>query len=894
MGVAESIASKAQVTLHEKKRKLAHARLAQALRWEDDVEDTDADDGSNAPKRPPEAKELFEMLFDEIEERHVTDYGVSPSCPEYTGVLALFRDTVPRAVQEATRCTRVARGMASEEELLCGDDPKRIALFKDGQRLRDILQLYESTSASVATIKRHFGDLVSESILCSARECARTIDRDNRASGMSVLFGIARPHLKLYALSAALMAFDSATGAANWHAVATLLDGIDAGTMTLAELRATFLQTYAKLGLCIFAHLTSCYLTEKVAGRFANAVKGQVLRGVLRQDTVFFDTYPSGVIQERLNHDAEDLTSKCFHLPMHMLHLFLMVISNAIAVWQIKQELFYLCLAPIPVVALAQRFFIKKMSRMHKRGRKIAEHVVANTNEVIKELRTVRSFAMESEEADHYDAQSQYRTRIMEQASIVNNCLFIAPLVMMFVGTRLLATYQGGTYVASKLITVGMAVQVGNAADHLQHCVRTFFEQLPELLKVVGPVGRICDAISARPMIEPFPGAMPKLTIPIVGHIEFVDVDFTFPSEPQKQILNKLSFIAAPGEKVAIVGGTGSGKSTVIQLVQRFYEHSTGKLLLDGRPIQDFDVHYLRRRISVVAQDNILFSTTIRENITYGLSKDDRKALSDEDVEDACRKANAWEFVCGFPRKLETFCGERGVKLSGGQKQRLAIARAIIRKPTITLLDEATSALDSKAEGVVQAALDCMIGENAQGCTLTIAHRLSTVKNCDRILCLEKGHVVEQGSHEELLDIPIQKDSRGKTIAGIYNDLWTTQMGAAKDSDRLALEAKAEAALAKRHIAKLESELSEIKREYKSFKAQKTLTIVSVKSPVSLRGGKLNHDEDDRARFDGVAVSPLRAPCRTRHGVSALEGDTCRGVAQKPEDVLCPRRAKSS
>merc|ERR1712054_312033 len=138
---------------------------------------------------------------------------------------------------------------------------------------------------------------------------------------------------------------------------------------------------------------------------------------------------------------------------------------------------------------------------------------------------------------------------------------------------------------------------------------------------------------------------------------------------------------------------------------------------------------------SVVAQDNMLFSTTIRENIIYGLPRERRESITDAEIEMALKQANAWNFVNEFPRKLETYAGERGVKLSGGQKQRLAIARAIIRKPTITLLDEATSALDSKAEGVVQAALDCMIGENAQGCTLTIAHRLSTVKNCDRILC---------------------------------------------------------------------------------------------------------------------------------------------------------------
>merc|ERR1719409_1669971 len=162
------------------------------------------------------------------------------------------------------------------------------------------------------------------------------------------------------------------------------------------------------------------------------------------------------------------------------------------------------------------------------------------------------------------------------------------------------------------------------------------------------------------------------------------------------------------------------------------------------RPRTEYDVHHLRRHMSVVAQDNMLFSTTIRENIIYGLPRERRENITDAEIEEACRKANAWVFVNEFPRKLETYAGERGVKLSGGQKQRLAIARAIVRNPNIILLDEATSALDSKAEVVVNAALDRMIADNATGCTIVIAHRLATVKSCDRILVMDQGHIVEE------------------------------------------------------------------------------------------------------------------------------------------------------
>merc|ERR1711998_692682 len=258
-----------------------------------------------------------------------------------------------------------------------------------------------------------------------------------------------------------------------------------------------------------------------------------------------------------------------------------------------------------------------------------------------------------------------------------------------------------------------------------------------------------------------------------------------FPSEPSKQILHNLSFKISPGEKVGFVGATGSGKSTSIKLIERFYEPQAGTITLDGKDIAEYDVHHLRRHMSVVAQDNMLFSTTIRENIIYGLPRERRETITDAEVEEACRKANAWEFIQLFPRKLETYAGERGVKLSGGQKQRLAIARAIIRRPKIILLDEATSALDSKAEVVVKEALDEMIVANATGCTIIIAHRLTTVKTCDKIIVMDKGSIQETGSHDELMDIPIEKGDDGKMLHGWYHDLWQTQHGKGTDSERV-------------------------------------------------------------------------------------------------------------
>mmetsp|Transcript_92534 Transcript_92534/g.299400 ORF Transcript_92534/g.299400 Transcript_92534/m.299400 type:complete len:547 (+) Transcript_92534:1-1641(+) len=463
---------------------------------------------------------------------------------------------------------------------------------------------------------------------------------------------------------------------------------------------------------------------------------------------------------------------------MRLIHNTCMLLSNMYSVYLLKPSLFSIIFLPLPIISIAQYFIIRHMDELGNRQRKIGEQAAAGTMEVLKEIRTVREFAMETDEAEKFAANASYRAEVEEFGTALERIVFLSPLICMMNAVRNVSTFLCGSYVAAHSLTVGQAVQIAFAADHLQHCIREIMFMSPDIIKVLNPLGRVCDMLTSVPKIEPLPDAPLKLKPKCLeGLIEFKNVEFTFPSEPNKQILHGVSFTISPGEKVAFVGSTGCGKSTSIKLIERFYEPSSGRILLDGVPIEDYDVHHLRQHMSVVAQDNILFSTTLRENIIYGLPPERRESIQDDEIEEACRKANAWVFINDFPRKLETYAGERGVKLSGGQKQRLAIARAIIRKPTIVLLDEATSALDSKAEGVVQAALDKMIEDNRTGCTIMIAHRLATVKKCNRILVMDKGRIMEEGPHSELLKIPIEKRDDGSMIKGWYHDLWETQMG---------------------------------------------------------------------------------------------------------------------
>jgi ABC-type multidrug transport system fused ATPase/permease subunit len=239
----------------------------------------------------------------------------------------------------------------------------------------------------------------------------------------------------------------------------------------------------------------------------------------------------------------------------------------------------------------------------------------------------------------------------------------------------------------------------------------------------------------------------------IAGNIRFENVNFNYPSRPETKVLNGISFSLESGKKVALVGSSGAGKSTVMQLLLRYYKADEGQIFIDDKPIESFDLSALRQNMAIVPQDVIMFGGTIRENIAYG-----NHDASEAELIEAARKANAWSFISEFPEGLETVVGERGVKLSGGQRQRIAIARAILKNPAILLLDEATSALDAESERLVQEALNNLMEGRT---SLIIAHRLATIREADTILVLDGGKIIEKGTHEELTQME----------DGLYNQL---------------------------------------------------------------------------------------------------------------------------
>jgi ABC-type multidrug transport system fused ATPase/permease subunit len=246
----------------------------------------------------------------------------------------------------------------------------------------------------------------------------------------------------------------------------------------------------------------------------------------------------------------------------------------------------------------------------------------------------------------------------------------------------------------------------------------------------------------------------------IEGNLQFKDIVFSYPSRKEITVLNGVSFEAKTGEKVAIIGPSGAGKSTIAGLILRFYDAQGGKLLFDGKDASDYTLTDVRNQVAIVPQDVLLFGGTIRENIAYG-----RLAATEAEIIIAAKRANAHDFIAGFPEAYDTLVGERGVKLSGGQRQRIAIARALLKDPAILILDEATSSLDSESERLVQEALEELMKNRT---SIIIAHRLSTIREADKIVVLEKGKVIESGSHSELM----------KNEEGLYRYLSQLQLEA--------------------------------------------------------------------------------------------------------------------
>ncbi len=473
--------------------------------------------------------------------------------------------------------------------------------------------------------------------------------------------------------------------------------------------------------------------------RIVAKLRVDLYRALMNQETAFFDAQKIGELSSRLSSDATVLQTTLTANVSMVLRNFVQVVGALIVLLFISAKLTAAMLVIIPPVALAAVIYGRKVRKLSRD----AQDALAKSSDVAVEsmsgIRTVRSFAAEKKEIIRYQSAISYTLslafkRIRLSAIFFGATAFSgfsAGAVVLWYGARLLAhgDLTVGSLAAFMIQTMQLAVAFSSLA-----------ELWTDVQRASGASERVFELLHRTPEIKNTGGE----TLPALrGQVEFKDVSFAYPTRKDVTVLSHFDLALAPGEVVAIVGPSGAGKSTIASMLYRLYDPATGQLLLDGVPYSKLDPEWLRRQVGVVAQEPLLFSTSIADNIRYG-----RPDATDAEVEAAAKTANAHNFITAFPEGYKTLVGERGIQLSGGQKQRVAIARAVLKDPRILILDEATSALDAESEHLVREALDRLMKGRT---TLVIAHRLSTVKDANRVVVLEAGAVVQIGTHASLV-----------------------------------------------------------------------------------------------------------------------------------------------
>jgi ATP-binding cassette subfamily B protein len=397
-------------------------------------------------------------------------------------------------------------------------------------------------------------------------------------------------------------------------------------------------------------------------------------------------------------------------------------------------------LVGIPLVILPIVYFGRKIRTVSRTSQDRIADVGAYVTEVLSAMKIVQSFGQEQREGERFAAVVESTFATARRRILLRAAMTTLVILLVF-GGIVLVMWRGALAVAAGEISGGTIAAFVLTGGLVAGALGALTEVYGDLLRGAGAASRLAELLEAKPEIAP-PARPERLPVPARGSLSFRNVTFRYPARPETAALKDFTLEIEPGETVAIVGPSGAGKSTIFQLVERFYDPQVGTIRIDSVPLTSADPAEIRARIALVPQDGVLFSANARDNLRYG-----KWDATDEGIWQAARAANAETFLRALPQGLDTYLGEGGTQLSGGQQQRVAIARALLRNAPILLLDEATSALDAESEQLVQQALEGLMQNRT---TLVIAHRLATVRAANRIVVLDEGRIVEQGTHEAL------------------------------------------------------------------------------------------------------------------------------------------------
>jgi ATP-binding cassette subfamily B protein len=491
----------------------------------------------------------------------------------------------------------------------------------------------------------------------------------------------------------------------------------------------------------LFAMLRAWLYT--VAGeRVVARLREQLYGAILGQDMAFFDTSRTGELTNRLASDTTVLQNTVTVNVSMGLRFGIMALGGAIMMLVSSPWLTLVAMSVVPPIAIGAAVYGRFVRRLSKQVQDALADATQVAEESIGGVRTVRAFARESLSIARYREAVQRSFRLASTQALATGA-FQGIAGFGGFGAIALVVWWGGHMVIDGSLTAGQLTGFLLYTTSVAFGLGAISGLYGDFMRAIGASKRVFHLIDLRAPLENRAG---EVMHEVKGEVVFEQVRFTYPARPDEEVLHGVDLRLAPGEVVALVGPSGSGKSTVAALLSRFYDPSGGVIRVDGRDVTALDPRSLREHVGVVAQEPILFATSIAENIRYG-----RLSATDDEVRAAAQAANALGFVEKAEQGFLTQVGERGLRLSGGQKQRIAIARAILKDPAILVLDEATSALDAESEALVQEALDRLMKGRT---TLVIAHRLSTVRDADRVVVLEDGRVVEEGPHDVLMGRP--------------------------------------------------------------------------------------------------------------------------------------------